>query len=122
MPVPSYAQHAAATAESQPRASAANEPVDGAQAARKPNAQNKHQIEVKLSKVDPYRSAFPSSGIPDNGGCFELFGYDIIVDDSLKPWLLEVNASPSLSIECDADRAVKEPLLADLVELLALQV
>jgi tubulin polyglutamylase TTLL2 len=51
-------------------------------------------------------------------GCFELFGFDILVDDQLHPWLLEVNAAPALAAGSDVDWAVKEPLLRDLIGLL----
>jgi tubulin polyglutamylase TTLL2 len=50
--------------------------------------------------------------------CFEVFGFDILLDSKMKPWLLEVNMSPALGVDCEADRVVKEGLIADTVEVL----
>ena len=40
------------------------------------------------------------------------------MDESLKPWLIEVNRSPSLSFDCEVDRLVKKPMLHHLFDLL----
>ncbi|KAJ8673195.1 hypothetical protein QAD02_004457 [Eretmocerus hayati] len=49
--------------------------------------------------------------------CFELFGFDILVDDTLKPWLLEVNLTPSLGCDSPLDVRIKSALMADLLTL-----
>ena len=48
--------------------------------------------------------------------CFECYGFDIIVDEELKPWLVEVNASPSLSPSTHTDRLLKAELISDVIK------
>ncbi|XP_009867327.1 PREDICTED: probable tubulin polyglutamylase TTLL2 [Apaloderma vittatum] len=56
--------------------------------------------------------------LPVASNCFELFGFDILIDNKFKPWLLEVNYSPALCLDCSIDYTVKRKLLHDIVELL----
>ena len=43
--------------------------------------------------------------------CFECCGYDITIDDKLKPWRTEVSASPSLTSSTANDRILKHSLI-----------
>ncbi|XP_022919219.1 probable tubulin polyglutamylase TTLL2 [Onthophagus taurus] len=58
--------------------------------------------------------------VPQTVNCFEFFGFDVLIDSTLRPWLLEVNLSPALGNDCDADRTVKKPMLHDMFDLLGL--
>jgi hypothetical protein len=55
---------------------------------------------------------------PINKNCFDFFGFDILVDENLRPWLLEVNYSPGLGGDCEVDEVVKKPMLHELFDLL----
>ena len=59
--------------------------------------------------------------------CFEILGPDILVDEDLKPWVLELNLFPDLGTpsECDEDvrrmvRVAKDEIVADMISLLGL--
>mmetsp|Transcript_46291 Transcript_46291/g.107683 ORF Transcript_46291/g.107683 Transcript_46291/m.107683 type:complete len:937 (+) Transcript_46291:150-2960(+) len=52
--------------------------------------------------------------------CFELYGFDVLVDENLKPWLLEVNLSPSMQAESPLDWQIKSSLLSDTFNLVGI--
>ncbi|XP_043946274.1 probable tubulin polyglutamylase TTLL9 isoform X2 [Protopterus annectens] len=53
--------------------------------------------------------------------CFELYGYDILIDEDFKPWLLEVNASPSLTASSQEDYELKCHLLEDMLHVVDME-
>ena len=53
--------------------------------------------------------------------CFEVFGFDILLDSDLKPWLIEVNLSPSLSPDSPLDMTIKTNLLTDTYNLVGIK-
>ncbi|KAB1257291.1 Tubulin polyglutamylase TTLL13 [Camelus dromedarius] len=68
-----------------------------------------------------YRTCFPQYLSGGTCACFEILGFDILLDHKLKPWLLEVNHSPSFTTDSRLDREVKDALLCDAMTLINLR-
>ncbi|KAK6627894.1 hypothetical protein RUM44_010376 [Polyplax serrata] len=62
------------------------------------------------------------NNLPSRYCSYELFGIDVLLDHTLKPWLLEVNISPSLHSASPLDLAVKGPLVKELLNIAGFQV
>ncbi|KAI8124413.1 Tubulin polyglutamylase TTLL13P [Lucilia cuprina] len=63
-----------------------------------------------------YHACFPTHDKIQ--ACFEILGFDILVDSKLKPYVLEVNHSPSFHTNEVVDRQVKRPLIRDTLSLI----
>lgn len=60
-------------------------------------------------------------GGANRSSCFEIYGFDVLVDSVMKPWLLEVNICPSLSSGSPMDKRIKTKLVADTLTLVGLR-
>jgi hypothetical protein len=63
-------------------------------------------------------SAGSLSQCPAQGLCFALFGSDIIFDDTLHPWMTEVQKGPGLSFDDPIKRNVIPPMLNEAVAIM----
>ena len=66
------------------------------------------------------RSHGPKDGrrrrVERSSRCFELLGFDVLLDEHLRPWLMEVNHSPSFGTDTPLDAEVHSlPLTFDVL-------
>ena len=71
------------------------------------------QLFLEIERLVVHSLKAVQQTIINDKNCYEMYGYDVMIDADLKPWLIEVNASPSMSSDNDTDRALKEGLLHD---------
>jgi hypothetical protein len=50
--------------------------------------------------------------------CYEILGFDVILDSKLKPWLLEVNFTPSFNCDSPIDLEVKSGVIEETMRLI----
>ena len=71
----------------------------------------KNQIIISLMSIKGKLN--PNSRI----NCFEIFGYDFIIDSCFKPWLIEVNTNPCLELSSPLLEQIIPKMLDDALEL-----
>jgi hypothetical protein len=96
--------------------------VEGPAAARRLFARvNDLLLRTVIACEDEVASLSLRRGVqPDQ--CFELLGFDVMIDDQLNPWLIEVNIGPSLSVSSPLDRRIKTALLRDVFNIVGVPV
>jgi len=84
--------------------------------------QIKDAIIKSLISVEQYTNVLIKSCCRDKSVCHEVFGFDVMLDDKLKPWVLEANISPSLHSNSSLDIEVKGGMIKDLLNLAGFKV
>jgi hypothetical protein len=49
--------------------------------------------------------------------CFELFGYDFLIDEDFRTWLLEVNTNPFLGIPNNYIKNLLPKMVDDMLKI-----
>ena len=63
--------------------------------------------QIERIVTDTFRSVYCKIDPKRVNNCFELFGYDFMIDEDFKIYLIEANTNPCLEISC--------PLLARII-------
>lgn len=56
----------------------------------------------------------------ENSLCFQILGFDIMIDQKMKPYLIEVNQMPSFQTDSPLDYKIKQGVINDAIAILNL--
>ena len=74
-------------------------------------------VKTLIAVEAPMQSVYASS-YDNRNNFYELYGFDVLIDEKLNPWLIEVNVCPSLNNATPLDRKIKTTMLCDILNML----
>ncbi|CAN0166910.1 unnamed protein product, partial [Discosporangium mesarthrocarpum] len=77
-----------------------------------------------LNVTLPMNSSSPSASVAaqaPSSTCFTIIGMDLMIDDKLEPWIIEINHLPSFRQVTEMDYRIKKALITDTLRLLNVQ-
>ena len=77
-------------------------------------------VKTLISVETRIRNTSERVAVPTNNNCFELYGFDVMIDNDLKPWLIEVNIMPSLGVASALDKRIKVDVLSESFHILGM--
>ena len=80
-------------------------------------------IRLTIGAVQPFLASNYRSNVSSNderSRCFEILGFDIMIDSNLNPWLIEVNCMPSLACGSQFDKDLKYSVIDGALKILNL--
>lgn len=81
-----------------------------------------HDVVIKsILAAEPVITKEVRANVKRRDNCFDLFGYDILVDQQHRCWLLEINRTPSISPHTELENQVKITMLRSLIALVDYQ-
>ena len=70
-----------------------------------------------ILSADPHVNVLVKTHVKRKYSVHELFGFDVILDENFKPWIVEVNISPSLHSSSPLDVSIKGQMISDLFNI-----
>ena len=67
--------------------------------------------------IDTFLSVRHKMNPSNRANCFELFGFDFLIDEDFRVWLIEVNTNPYLGMPNKYIRDLMPNMLDDMVKL-----
>lgn len=80
-------------------------------------------MRLTLASIQPFLASNYHTAVGYNDGksrCFEILGFDIMIDKHMDPWLIEVNCMPSLTCDSPFDTSLKFSVIKGTLKILAL--